>query len=127
MFYAHRLVAEYFIDNPNNYPVVNHKDGDKLNNNVTNLEWASYSENTTHAHKNNLIKMNNSTAYRRNAFDYYPHKCAICGWDEDVRILEVHHIDENHDNNELNNLMILCPICHKKLTLHLYKLENNNL
>ena len=56
LFYAHRLVAEYFIDNPNNYPVVNHKDGDKLNNNVTNLEWASYSENTTHAHKNNLIK-----------------------------------------------------------------------
>lgn len=78
-------------------------------------------------HKNNLIKMNNSTAYRRNAFDYYPHKCAICGWNEDERILEVHHIDENHDNNELNNLMILCPICHKKLTLHLYKLENNNL
>ena len=71
--------------------------------------------------------MNNSTAYRRNAFDYYPHKCAICGWNEDKRILEVHHIDENHDNNELNNLMILCPICHKKLTLHLYKLENNNL
>jgi hypothetical protein len=56
MFYAHRLVAEYFLDNPNNLPVVNHKDGDKLNNNVSNLEWTTYSENTEHAHKNDLIK-----------------------------------------------------------------------
>lgn len=50
MFYAHRLVAEYFIPNPNNLPVVNHIDGDKLNNNVSNLEWVSYSENTQKWH-----------------------------------------------------------------------------
>ena len=56
MFYAHRLVAEYFIPNPEELPVVNHKDGNKSNNNVNNLEWASYSENTEHAHQNNLIK-----------------------------------------------------------------------
>lgn len=56
MFYAHRLVAEAFIENPNNLPVVNHKDGNKANNNVDNLEWVTYSENTNHAHKNNLIK-----------------------------------------------------------------------
>ena len=46
MLYAHRLVAEYFIDNPNNLPVVNHKDENKLNNNVNNLEWATYSQNS---------------------------------------------------------------------------------
>lgn len=56
MFYAHRLVAEYFIPNPDNLPIVNHLDGNKLNNNMDNLEWSSYSDNTLHAHANNLIK-----------------------------------------------------------------------
>lgn len=51
MFYAHRLVAEHFLSNPDNLPVVNHKDGNKLNNNVNNLEWVSYSENTSHWHQ----------------------------------------------------------------------------
>ena len=64
-----------------------------------------------------------STAYRRNAFLYYPHKCKICGWNKDERVLEVHHIDENRNNNDISNLVILCPTCHKYLTLHLYTLE----
>lgn len=51
MFYAHRLVALHFIDNPFNLPVVNHLDGNKLNNSVENLEWASYSQNTVHWHQ----------------------------------------------------------------------------
>lgn len=56
-FYAHRLVAENFIPNPNNYTVVNHKDGNKLNNNVENLEWCSQSENMRYAHRHGQISL----------------------------------------------------------------------
>lgn len=55
MFYAHRLVAEMFIENPNNLLIVNHKDGNKLNNNIDNLEWVSQTDNMKHAYKTNLI------------------------------------------------------------------------
>lgn len=60
--------------------------------------------------------------YRDMAMREYAHQCAICGWKEDEDILQVHHIDENRQNNALKNLIILCPNCHAKLTSHKYQL-----
>ena len=53
---VHRLVAEAFIPNPSMLPTVNHIDGNKLNNTVSNLEWVSYRDNNVHALVHNLRK-----------------------------------------------------------------------
>lgn len=50
----HRLLAQHFIDNPDNLPCVNHRNGVKTDNRLENLEWCTRSQNTRHAYENNL-------------------------------------------------------------------------
>lgn len=55
-YLVHRLVGAAFISNPNSLPAINHKDGNKLNNHVSNLEWITNSRNRFHAFEIGLCK-----------------------------------------------------------------------
>ena len=69
---VHRLVAEAFIPNPNNFGEVNHKDGNKANNNVANLEWVDRKQNLQHSwdsglrehHREVLSKLGKDSIYK---------------------------------------------------------------
>jgi len=58
----------------------------------------------------NYIEFEDTNNYRRICFHYHGKKCIICG---EYHIIEIHHFDENHDNNEKENLIPLCPTHHK--------------
>lgn len=72
---VHRLVALAFIPNPNKLPQINHKDGDKQNNKVDNLEWCTNGENQLHAYnlglKQPLNGTNNPSHKKINQYDIY--------------------------------------------------------
>lgn len=53
-WFVHKLVALHFIDNPDNKKTINHKNGDKADNTVDNLEWSTYRENMNHAVENKI-------------------------------------------------------------------------
>ena len=64
---VHRLVATAFIRNSNSYKIINHKDGNKKNNTIDNLEWCTWSYNTKHAYHNGLM---NSEALKKSVILY---------------------------------------------------------
>lgn len=61
--------------------------------------------------KKNPNYKNGIRNYRKKAWDHYPHKCNRCEV-ENPKVLRVHHKDRNRENNDLDNLEILCLNCH---------------
>lgn len=75
--HVHRLIATYFIPNPYNLPQVNHKDGNKQNNNLDNLEWVTHKENIRHAVRTGLLvapKGNKSHMFNKCGLRSHNHK-----------------------------------------------------
>ena len=77
---VHRIVAEAFIENPDNKPQVNHIDGVKTNNKVENLEWCTQHENLVHACKNGLI--DTSKAWHTN-------EKKVCQYDMNGNVIKI--------------------------------------
>lgn len=80
----HRLVAIAFISNPYNKETVNHIDGNKANNNVKNLEWATHSEQMNHAVKMDLLEVRGSPKFtkefKQEIYNYYhSHDVSLVG------------------------------------------------
>lgn len=65
--------------------------------------------------------------YRTKAAKAYPWKCEICGFKKYPEILEIHHINKDRTDNNIENLIILCPNHHAMVTRKIWKLENRTL
>lgn len=107
----HRLVAEAFILNPDNKEQVNHIDGNKLNNDVSNLEWCTCSENIKHALKIGLKVMpqgKNNYMYNRHGKDN-PHSMAVIQYDlNSNKIKEWVNIKEAQETLNISHISDCC-------------------
>lgn len=83
----HRLVAETFIPNPHNKPQVNHKDGNKLNNYVSNLEWVTRSENSQHAVRTGLLLPTSGEKHGRSKLT-------------EKQVLEIRKVEPSYSNSK---------------------------
>lgn len=91
LLYVHRIVAFNFIPNPNNYELINHKDENPSNNNVSNLEWCDIIYNNTYndLHIKKGLKARGKTAHNKNAASKKYKNKEILMLDKEGKILNV--------------------------------------
>lgn len=112
-FKLHRLVAIHFIDNPENKKEVNHIDGNKENNIVSNLEWVTPKENTIHAHRTGLVNI-------KTGCNHYKSKL-INVYDLEGNLIE-QYCNAREAGNRGYSATIVCIACNGKLNKgHLYR------
>ena len=94
--YIHRLVAEAFIDNPNNYKEVNHIDSNSRNNRVDNLEWCNRQQNINHMrkHQEKILNKNEMCWELLNDIYFNIETGVFKDLDEIKRYIDFHDLDE---------------------------------
>lgn len=98
-WYVHRIVAEIYLENKDRKPFVNHIDGDKANNSVSNLEWVTCKENARHASDTGLIKSGEDS---RTAI--YSNK-------------QIHDVCKMlQENCRVNDISVVTKVCRKTVT-----------
>jgi hypothetical protein len=73
------------------------------------------------------LETNGIGTYRRRAFEFYGETCEECGYNVNKVLIDIHHIDNNRENNLIENLIPLCVMCHAKVTRNIVKIQDRKL
>lgn len=111
-YFIHRLLGDCFIENKNNFPVINHKNGIKNDNRLENLEWCSISYNTKHNYDilgykisdETKNKMSLSSKKRKIVYQYDLNGCFINEWDSSNKVEKILNIPRSN----------ICNVCNGK-------------
>lgn len=119
MFLLHRLVAENFIENKNKYPQINHIDGTKSNNQVTNLEWVTSKQNMKHAWQTGLYENSRKSAKKNIIIATEARKIPIYSKDLDLKFESLTEAAIYLQSNYFENIKL------EFLINYIFKLLNN--